>query len=179
MKLAARCAIVAASISSIVHYSAALASIEIDNKGNSIMSPPQQQGKRLADEPLHLGLGATTTSLTKITGMEWYEQYSRDTESDGNDGRLVSMYTFTEPWDVWEMHPVGEECVICTAGTVTVIQEMEDGTQVPTVLNAGDYVVNPMGVWHTADCSAQCTVLFITPGRGTQHKPREKQATSK
>ena len=66
------------------------------------------KGKKLKDEPLHLGLKATASSLTKITGMEWYETYSKDTEADGNEGRLVSSHTFSEPWDMWEMHPEGE-----------------------------------------------------------------------
>jgi len=33
------------------------------------------RGKKLTDEPMHLGLNATTKSLTKTTGMDWYEAY--------------------------------------------------------------------------------------------------------
>ena len=74
-----------------------------------------ERGKKLADEPIHLGLNATSQSLTKITGFEWYEQYTKQFASDGKEGRLVAIYTFTKPWDEWEMHPVGEEVVLCTA----------------------------------------------------------------
>lgn len=132
-------------------------------------------GKKLADEPLHLGLNATAYSLSKITGMEWYEKYSKDTEADGNEGRLVSCHTFSESWDMWEMHPEGEECVICTHGEITLHQDDGKSGVQTTVLKSGEYAVNPKGVWHTADCSAPCTVIFITPGRGTQHKPRESE----
>jgi Cupin domain len=133
-----------------------------------------QAGRKLADEPLHLGLNATSTPKTKITDMSWYEQYSRDTASDGNEGRLVSLHEFTSSWDSWEMHPVGEEAVICTKGTITLLQDVAgDETNVTTtVLHEGEYAVNPKGTWHTANVVEPCTVLFITPGVGTQHKPR-------
>lgn len=130
------------------------------------------QAKKLQDEPMHLGLNATTRSLTKVTGMEWYAQYAKDTASDGFEGRLVTMYTFEKSWDVWEMHPHGEEAVICTAGKVTLLQKMPDGIR-KTVLKAGEYAVNPKGVWHSADVMDEpCTCLFITPGAETQNKAR-------
>lgn len=139
----------------------------------------EEQGKSLRDSPMHLGLGATTSSLSKITGMDWYEGYGKDTESDGDEGRLVSMYTFTESWNVWEMHPVGEECVICTQGEMVLWQEMKDGSIKKTRLKEGEYAINPKGVWHTSDCDAPCSAIFITPGRGTEHKPRVVDAEDK
>ncbi len=39
-------------------------------------------------------------------------------------------------------------------------------------LGDGDAVINPRNVWHTADIAEPCRMLFITPGRGTEHKPR-------
>ena len=33
-------------------------------------------------------------------------------------------------------------------------------------------VVNPPGVWHTADVSGPVTALFITAGMGTEIRPR-------
>jgi hypothetical protein len=38
--------------------------------------------------------------------------------------------------------------------------------------NGGEAIVNPPGVWHTEDCDAPCTVLFIIAGLGTEHGPR-------
>ncbi len=39
-------------------------------------------------------------------------------------------------------------------------------------LRAGQAVVNPPGVWHTADVTGEATALFITPGLDTDHRPR-------
>lgn len=38
--------------------------------------------------------------------------------------------------------------------------------------SAGDYAINPRGVWHTADVAGHATALFITAGVGTEHRPR-------
>lgn len=121
--------------------------------------------------PLHLGLGARATSEPAFTGMEWYGAYSERHAADGAEGRLVSMYTFGESWTSWEMHPTGDEVVLCTAGEITLVQELPEGAK-KTVLRAGEYAINPRGVWHTADVAASCTAVFITAGMGTQHRAR-------
>ena len=126
----------------------------------------------LATEPGHLGLGATVVRQEEFSGEpEWYERYGQRHEADGADGRLVSMYTFTEPWTSWERHPLGEELVVCTAGTITLSQEI-DGVVHQVVLAPGDAVINPPGVWHTADVDEPCTALFVTAGMGTEVRPR-------
>ena len=38
--------------------------------------------------------------------MDWYAGYGERHASDGIEGRLVSVYTFCEPWTMWEMHPL-------------------------------------------------------------------------
>lgn len=127
--------------------------------------------KQLERNPVHLGLGATARSEPEFTGMEWYAGYGERHASDGAEGRLVSMYTFTTSWDAWEMHPRGGEVVICTAGEITLHQEI-DGHIVKTRLTAGEYAINQPGVWHTADIERSATAVFITAGMGTQHRPR-------
>ncbi|MBX9795331.1 cupin [Sphingomonas sp.] len=122
--------------------------------------------------PAHLGLGATARPQPAFTGMDWYADYVARTAGDGAEGRLVSLYRFTESWDSWEMHPEGDELVLCVAGSLTLHQEMADGTRATVPLGMGDYAVNPPGAWHTADVAAEATALFITAGRGTQHRPR-------
>jgi mannose-6-phosphate isomerase-like protein (cupin superfamily) len=104
--------------------------------------------------------------------MEWYEDYAARSASDGIEGRLVSLYTFTENWDSWEMHPSGAEVVLCTAGAMTIHQEMTDGSRATVTLGPGDYAINPPGAWHTADVAGEATALFITAGFGTEHRPR-------
>ena len=122
--------------------------------------------------PLHLGLGATAIVQPPMTGMEWYAAYGERVAADGKEGRLVSAYRFTENWDMWEMHPAGHEVVTCIEGTMTLYQEAADGSQSSITLRAGDYAINPPGVWHTADVEGSATALFITPGAGTEHRPR-------
>lgn len=121
--------------------------------------------------PVHLGLGATVEALPEFDGTpQWYERYGADHASDGVEGRLVSLHTFTAPWETWEMHPNGAELVACTDGTMTLHQEI-DGEVRTVTLEAGHAVINPPGVWHTADIEG-ATALFVTAGMGTEIRPR-------
>ena len=123
--------------------------------------------------PIHLGLGATAEVEPQFTGdTSWYGAYTDRHAADGVEGRLVTMHTFSEPWDVWEMHPYGSEVVLCTAGEITLHQERPDGSTATVTLSPGGYAVNEPGTWHTADVANSATALFITAGTGTQHRPR-------
>jgi quercetin dioxygenase-like cupin family protein len=134
------------------------------------MTPPSSFS--LAEIPVHLGLGATAVPQERFTGdLAWYQGYAKRNASDGVEGRLVTMHSFSEPWSVWEMHPKGSELVVCTEGEITVHQEV-DGRVRQVTLRRGDAIVNAPGVWHTADVSAPATALFITAGVGTEHRPR-------
>jgi mannose-6-phosphate isomerase-like protein (cupin superfamily) len=126
----------------------------------------------VSDHPVHLGLGARVVPLPRFDGTpEWYQRYGEAHADDGPEGRLVSMHTFGEPWDTWEMHPKGDELVLCVAGSVVLHQEI--GGDVRTVrLDAGQAVINPPGAWHTADVTGSCTCVFITAGEGTEIRPR-------
>lgn len=127
---------------------------------------------RLEERFIHLGLGAKAVEEPPFAGMEWYEGYGARHASDGAEGRLVSQYTFTESWTAWEMHPAGDEVVICTQGAMELVQEHPGGRVTRTALSAGEYAINPPGVWHTADVTGSATAIFITAGEGTQHRPR-------
>ncbi|MCA9577510.1 MAG: cupin [Myxococcales bacterium] len=125
----------------------------------------------LGKTPVHLGLGATASVQPAFTGMAWYADYAERTAADGDEGRLVSMYTFTESWGSWEMHPRGHELVVVTSGKLVLVQE-RDGDEVRTTLGVGEAAINAPGVWHTADVLEPTTALFITAGAGTEHRPR-------
>jgi len=128
---------------------------------------------RLRERPVHLGLGARAEIEPQFSGeMAWYADYSRRRETDGADGRLVSVFTFTAPWTTWEMHPEGEEVFFCLAGEIVLILETETGSDRSLRLRAGEVAINPRGVWHTADVTDEAEVLFITAGRNTQVRPR-------
>jgi len=127
---------------------------------------------RLGETPVHLGLGATAVPQEAFTGdVAWYQRYAERNAGDGVEGRLVTIHTFTEPWDSWEVHPRGEELVLCTEGEITLFQEV-DGRVGSVVLTAGEYAINPAGAWHTADVSGRATAVFITAGMGTENRPR-------
>jgi quercetin dioxygenase-like cupin family protein len=135
------------------------------------MTKPTTKALSLERFPIHLGLGARAVPQPEFTGLEWYAGYVERHAADGNEARVVALYSFSENWTSWERHPVGDEAVICTAGEITLIQELPDGPQKVT-LRAGDYAINPRGVWHTADVAGPATALFITAGVGTEHRPR-------
>jgi quercetin dioxygenase-like cupin family protein len=128
---------------------------------------------KIADNPIHLGLGATAIAEPVFTGsMSWYDGYVARHHADGVEGRLVSTFTFKDSWNVWEMHPSGAEVVICLAGEMTLHQEQADGSTRTVLLGPGEYAINERGTWHTADVIGEATALFITAGAGTQHRPR-------
>lgn len=128
---------------------------------------------KLSENPIHLGLGATALVQPVFTGdMAWYETYSACNDGDGAEGRLMTMHSFSESWTSWEMHPLGSEVVLCTEGQIALIQELTDGAIKTITLNAGEYAINPPGVWHTADVEGEATALFITAGAGTEHRGR-------
>ncbi|MBO9575567.1 MAG: cupin domain-containing protein [Sphingobium sp.] len=129
--------------------------------------------KSLNQFPVHLGLGGAMTSEPEFgRDMNWYMDYAGRHASDGADGRLVCVLDFTEDWKGWERHPAGGELVYCIAGTMTLHQEMEDGSIVTTRLLPGQYAINPPGIWHTADIEGEAQALFITAGMGTENRPR-------
>jgi hypothetical protein len=122
--------------------------------------------------PVHLGLGATVERLNEFDGSpDWYMRYGQAHAADGVEGRLVSMFSFDDSWDSWEMHPLGAELVICVAGEMTLHQEING--KIGTVhLKTGEAVINQPGVWHTADIQGSATGVFVTAGAGTEVRQR-------
>ena len=134
----------------------------------------------LETNPIHLGLGARAIEQPTFAGLEWYAAYAQRHEGDGAEGRLVTLHRFTESWRVWEMHPRGDEVVVCLEGAITLIQERSGGQHLPILLRPSEYAINPPGLWHTADIvdkgdrkQAGATALFITAGLDTQNRPRQ------
>ena len=133
----------------------------------------QTHGTAIADHPIHLGRGATAEVEHLFSGEPaWYADYSQRRADDGIEGRLVSMFSFSEPWTIWEMHPHGSEVVLCTAGRMTLHQEDAAGNTATVTLEAGQYAINDPGTWHTADVEGTATAVFVTAGIGTEHRPR-------
>jgi quercetin dioxygenase-like cupin family protein len=130
------------------------------------------KGKSLYDFPIHLGLGAKAVSEPEFSGPEWYDGYMERHADDLDEGRLVSLFRFEEPWTSWEMHPAGDEVVCVLQGHMALHQELPGGGKESYELGPGDYAINPPGAWHTADADEPVVALFITAGKDTTHRPR-------
>jgi mannose-6-phosphate isomerase-like protein (cupin superfamily) len=126
----------------------------------------------LLTTPLHLGLGSRAMP---IEGFAWEPDvlaaYGAAVAADGAEGRLVMAFDGDESWTSWERHPAGDEVVVCLAGRITIIREVDGGLD-PVELHPGEAMINPAGMWHTADLDGHARILAITPGLGTEHRPR-------
>lgn len=121
---------------------------------------------------VHLGLGSRAIP---IADFEWSEaflaRYAAEHGADGAEGRLVMIGSGESSWTSWERHPAGEELVVVISGRMTLVQEF-DAVEHRLDLADGEAAINPPNVWHTVDITEACRTLFITPGQGTEHRPR-------
>ena len=88
-----------------------------------------------------------------------------------HDGFLVTRSRMTEDWPHWEMHPEGEEILILLSGAMDLL--LDDGERQWTVELRPDRNtwINRRGVWHRGLVREPSDVVFLTAGRGTQHRP--------
>ncbi len=121
------------------------------------------------DTVLHLDAGSSV--VVRDWSWDQIDAYEADVAGQGDGGRLVCAFPQAASWTSWERHPAGAELVLLVSGRVDLIQDV-DGEHRRVELRPGMAVVNPAGVWHTADVHEPGEALFITPGRGTEHKPR-------
>lgn len=119
---------------------------------------------------IHLGPAA---HATPIPDFEWTKEflahYEDEHAADAGEGRLVCISDQRETWDSWERHPAGDEVVVLLSGRVDLVQDL-DGNQRVVGLSPGQAVINPVGVWHRTVVHEPGKALFITPGRGTEHR---------
>jgi quercetin dioxygenase-like cupin family protein len=127
----------------------------------------------LTTTPLHLGLGSRARPVDGFAfDPTVLQAYGEAVAGDGVEGRLVMVIDEEGPGDHWERHPCGDEVVVCIGGTVTVVRELGGRTE-EVVLGPGDATVNPAGVWHAVDVDGAARLLTITPGLGTELRPRQ------
>ncbi len=109
-----------------------------------------------------------TTERRDATKSDFYP--ALDADFGGFRGHaLISQYTFESDWGMWEMHPKGDETIVLMSGCVEFVYVVGADTVSVTLNEPGDYVVIPMGAWHTANTSVPTSALFVTPGEGTEH----------
>jgi mannose-6-phosphate isomerase-like protein (cupin superfamily) len=100
----------------------------------------------------------------------FWEELSAGKLPQLDQGRLMSAFSFAEPWSMWERHPAGEELVMLLAGAATVVLEVDGREHAVSLSEPGSFVLVPRNVWHTARTSVPTTMLFLTPGAGTEHR---------
>jgi mannose-6-phosphate isomerase-like protein (cupin superfamily) len=109
--------------------------------------------------------------------MEVNERFWSDLEAGqigAGPGRLLSLFAFDASWDVWEMHPHGDEIVLLLEGAAEMTLERPNGELEAVRLDtAGAYVLIERGTWHTARTDRPTRMLFVTDGEGTEHRPVE------
>lgn len=86
-------------------------------------------------------------------------------------GRLMSAFAFSGAWETWERHPSGEELVMLLSGAVSLTLEEPGGTRTLQLTSLGSYVLIPANTWHTATADGESTLVFLTPGADTEHRP--------
>lgn len=126
----------------------------------------------LTTTPIHLGRGSRALP---VAGFAWdpdvLEAYGAAVADDGVEGRMVMVFDESGAGGDWERHPAGDEVVICLSGLVTVIRNVA-GEDDAVELGPGDATINPRGVWHVVHVDQPARFLTITPGVGTEHRPR-------
>ena len=87
------------------------------------------------------------------------------------EGRLTAVFPMTEDWPHWECHAAGDEPVFCLSGALDLVLDLPEGERV-VALGPGKGVLVPAGIWHRGVVREPGDCLFVTPGEGTEHRPR-------
>ena len=85
---------------------------------------------------------------------------------------LIASFSFDKDWPTWEIHAEGDEFVCLLCGDADMILDADDGEQRVRLNTPGSFVIVPKGTWHTAKVHAPTTMLFVTPGQGTENRER-------
>ena len=113
-------------------------------------------------------MGPQGDATTKSLSADFYAELDR--EFDGFAGHtLVSRHSFDTPWESWERHPKGDELVYLLEGDTDFLLRHEGKETTIRVNVPGTYITVPKGAWHTASPRKPTTMLFFTPGEGTEH----------
>lgn len=110
---------------------------------------------------------ATAVAVTD----DLYERLDR--EFDNFTGRrLVAIHSFDADWPTWEIHPAGDEIVCLLSGEARLVLDHGDRHEEIALDEPLAFVIVPRGTWHTAKTKSGCTMLFVTPGEGTENSER-------
>ncbi|MCK7595517.1 cupin domain-containing protein [Pseudomarimonas salicorniae] len=94
-----------------------------------------------------------------------------DRRFDGFSGHvLIAEHAFDSDWPCWERHPAGDELVVLLQGRARMRMRLADGDREVVLGHAGEYVIIPADIWHTAHIETPTRMLFVTPGEGTENR---------
>jgi mannose-6-phosphate isomerase-like protein (cupin superfamily) len=85
-------------------------------------------------------------------------------------GRILGALTMASGNSTWEMHPDGGEVLYLLSGAVEVVLQEKDGERA-VELSARRAFIVPRGTWHRLAVRMPSEFVFITPGKGTKHRP--------
>ena len=122
-------------------------------------------------ESTYLRLGNDASIESFEVNPRFWERLQAGELGDFHNEYLVSTHTAATDWKVWEVHPNGDEMVCLLAGKATFILEREDGNKSVALTGLGSFLVIPRDTWHTVTIEEEATILFITAGEGTRHRP--------
>jgi quercetin dioxygenase-like cupin family protein len=129
----------------------------------------------LSATPIHLGQADANQAALPIPGFGFdgpsFEAYTRAHCSEGAPGRLPMVESSPSDRPVWECHPEGDEIVVVLEGKGTFLQEI-DGEERRMTFSPGTALINPAGVWHTANVEQAMKAIYLTPCPGTRHRER-------
>jgi hypothetical protein len=117
---------------------------------------------------VNLGRDGSTVPL-EVTESFWQDLGSG--KLGAGPGRLLSLFAFEGAWEVWEVHPNGDEIVLLLEGAADMTLERAGGNEVVRLDSPGSFVLIERGTWHTARSDGPARMLFITDGEGTDHRP--------
>ena len=125
--------------------------------------------KRILGEYVHFHDGGRAEAVA--VSPSFWEELAQGAFPQLDQGRLMSAFTFSESWTMWERHPAGDELVMLLSGAVSVVLDESGIEHAVELTEPGSYLLVPRSVWHTARTSVPTTLLFLTPGAATEHRP--------
>ena len=108
-----------------------------------------------------------SASVLPVDPAEFWK--SAATRPELASGRIVMGFRVEQDMTHWEMHPAGDELLVGLSGAFDL--HLQDGPSGQTLaLEAGQVVLVPFGIWHRLTVRTPGEILFVTPGKGTQHR---------
>jgi quercetin dioxygenase-like cupin family protein len=131
--------------------------------GKPLVTPEDIRARlaELADQPRMVAhdVRAALTGLPEMT-MRFLASLNRCTIG-------VSRFSGASHW---ERHPAGDELLHILEGDADIVT-LTDGGPVTSTVRAGSIFVCPRGLWHQVVPRSPLSMLFATPGEGTEHSP--------